>query len=108
MAAQIVRFEVYWADLDPTVDREIKKTRPVVVVSPDELNRHLGTVLAAPLTTTIRGYPFRPVVEVDGRTGQIALDQMRALDKARLAKRIGALDDRYQEEILRVLREMFC
>ena len=108
MAAKAVsRFDIYWANLDPTIGHEIQKTRPVIVVSPDELNRHLATVLAAPLTTTIRPYPFRPAVTVNGVRGQVALDQMRALDKARLCGFMAVLDAAAQENVLRLLAEMF-
>ncbi len=108
MAAKAIsRFDIYWANLDPTIGHEIKKTRPVVVVSPDELNRHLATVLAAPLTTTIRPYPFRPTAVVNGVRGQVALDQIRALDKERLFRFMAVLDTAGQENVLRLLAEMF-
>lgn len=108
MDMEVKRFQVYWANLDPTIGHEIKKTRPVVVVSPDELNRHLATVIVAPLTSTIRPYPFRPGVTVNNVQGQIALDQMRAIDKARLAKFVRILDETEQKEVLRLLAEMFA
>ena len=108
MDMEVKRFQVYWANLDPTIGHEIKKTRPVVVVSPDELNRHLATVIVAPLTSTIRPYPFRPGVTVNSVQGQIALDQMRAIDKARLAKFVRILDETEQKEVLRLLAEMFA
>ncbi|WP_298034851.1 type II toxin-antitoxin system PemK/MazF family toxin [uncultured Desulfovibrio sp.] len=108
MAAKAIsRFDIYRANLDPTIGHEIQKTRPVLVVSPDELNRHLATVLAAPLTTTIRPYPFRPTVVANGVQGQVALDQMRALDKARLCGFMAVLGTAAQENVLRLLAEMF-
>ena len=108
MDMEVKRFQVYWANLDPTIGHEIKKTRPVVVVSPDELNRHLATVIVAPLTSTIRPYPFRPGVTVNSVQGQIALDQMRAIDKARLANFVRLLDETEQKVVLRLLAEMFA
>lgn len=103
----ISRFEIWWANLDPTIGHEIKKTRPVVVVSPDELNRHLATVLVAPLTSTIRPYPFRVNTVVSDVPGQIALDQIRALDKIRLIKRIESLQQDKWHEVISVLQTMF-
>lgn len=108
MAPKIIsRFEIWWANLDPTIGHEIKKTRPVVVVSPDELNRHLATVLVAPLTSTIRPYPFRVNTVVSDVPGQIALDQIRALDKIRLIKRIESLQQDKWHEVISVLQTMF-
>lgn len=103
----ISRFDIWWASLDPTIGREIRKTRPVAIISPDELNRHLGTVLVAPLTSTIRPYPFRVNVMVSEIPGQIALDQIRALDKIRLVKRIGSLPPEKWRELISVLQTMF-
>lgn len=103
----ISRFEIWRANLDPTIGHEIKKTRPVVVVSPDELNRHLATVLVAPLTSTIRPYPFRVNTVVSEVSGQIALDQIRALDKIRLIKRIDTLSQEKWHEVISVLQTMF-
>ncbi|WP_165073137.1 type II toxin-antitoxin system PemK/MazF family toxin [Desulfovibrio sp. ZJ200] len=103
----ISRFEIWWANLDPTIGHEIKKTRPVVIVSPDELNRHLGTVLVAPLTSTIRPYPFRVNTVVSEVPGQIALDQIRALDKLRLTKRVCSLPPDKAKEVLSILQIMF-
>ena len=104
----IQRFEIYFASLDPTLGSEIKKTRPCLVVSPDEMNGHLKTVIIAPLTSTIRNYPTRIDCYVDGRDGQIALDQMRAIDKVRLTKKIGQLDPATSQQVLSVLRKMFA
>lgn len=103
----VSRFEIWWANLDPTIGHEIKKTRPVVIISPDELNRHLCTVLVAPLTSTIRPYPFRVNTVVSEIPGQIALDQIRALDKIRLVKRIGALPQEKWREVISILHTMF-
>lgn len=103
----ISRFDIWWANLDPTIGHEIKKTRPVVIISPDELNRHLGTVLVAPLTSTIRPYPFRVNTVVSEVPGQIALDQIRVLDKIRLIKRIDTLPQDKWREVISILHTMF-
>ena len=102
------RFEVYWVCLDPTVGSEMQKTRPGVILSPDELNAHLNTVLVAPLTSTLRSYPFRPELTIKGKRGQIALDQLRVLDKMRLGRRMAVLAKPQQEMVLVLLREMFA
>ena len=107
MARIITRFEIYWVNLDPTIGHEIKKVRPAVVVSPDDLNRQLATVLIAPLTSTIRNYPFRPTVNINAVKGQIVLDQIRAIDKARLYSLMGMLSESVQEEVLIVWGELF-
>ena len=106
--AGLKRFEVWWANLDPTIGHEIKKTRPVLVISPDELNRHLGTVLVAPLTSTIRPYPFRVNTVINGIRGQVALDQIRALDKIRLIKRMASLPQDARHEVVSILQLMFA
>ena len=108
MAGALKRFDVYWASLDPAVGVEIKKIRPVAIVSPEELNRRLGSVICAPLTSSLRKYPFRPLVTVNNTQGQVALDQIRALDKARLQKFVGRLNEEEQERILSCLQEMFA
>ena len=85
MGMVVSRFEVYLVRLDPTEGREIRKTRPCVVVSPDEMNRHIDTVIIAPMTTKGRSYPTRIPVQFQRKTGQIVLDQVRTVDKTRLA-----------------------
>jgi len=104
----VPRFEIYFASLDPTLGSEIKKTRPCLIVSPDEMNDHLKTVIIAPLTSTIRTYPTRIGCHVDGRDGQIALDQIRSIDKLRLTKKIGQLDAARAQQVLSVLKKMFA
>ena len=101
------RFEVYLVALDPTVGSEIQKTRPCVVVSPDEMNGLLRTVIVAPMTTRIRSFPSRFGCRFQGKTGEIALDQLRTVDTARLIKRLGVLDHATDRAVLEVLREMF-
>ena len=104
----VKRFEVYWVDLDPTKGSEIQKRRPCVVVSPDDLNGKLATVIIAPLTSTIKGWPFRVVVRFQGKKGEIALDQIRTVDKSRLYHPLaGTLVKEEQDEVLRLLGVMF-
>jgi mRNA interferase MazF len=93
--------------LDPTRGREIKKTRPCVVVSPDELNAHLQTVIVAPLTSSGQPYPFRVPCRFDKKQGLIVLDQIRTVDRDRLVRRLGALTSAELESSLGLLREMF-
>jgi mRNA interferase MazF len=102
------RFDVYLVSLDPTVGSEIQKTRPCTVVSPDEMNRHIRTVIVAPMTTKGRSYPTRVGCRFKGKGGQVVLDQLRTVDTQRLVKKLGALDAAAQTEILRVLAEMFA
>jgi mRNA interferase MazF len=99
---------VYLVNLDPTVGRELRKTRPCVVVSPDELNQHLRTVLVAPLTTGGHAYPFRLAVRFQRKAGHVVLDQVRAVDGIRLVKRLGALSTDSTAAALGILREMFA
>lgn len=101
------RFDVWLVSLDPVQGSEIAKTRPCVIVSPDVLNRHLATVLVAPLTSTIRNYPSRLHCMVAGKNGQIALDQIRAVDKHRLLKNLGELDNIMAFQICELLTELF-
>ncbi len=100
------RFEVWLVNLDPTIGSEIKKTRPAVIVSPDELNEHLQTVVVVPLTTG-KAYPFRVATKVQGKSGVAAVDQIRTVDKRRLVKRIGLLSKKTRGQLLSTLTEMF-
>ena len=102
------RFDVYLVNLDPTVGVEIQKTRPCVVISPDEMNRHLGTVIMAPMTTKGRAYPSRVRCKFGGKDGHIVLDQIRTVDKVRLVGKLGRLSRRTQVSLLAVLAEMFA
>ena len=97
--------EIWWVNLDPTVGREISKKRPCLVVSPDDMNAHLGTVIAAPLTSTLREWPTRITVRLQRQQSSIALDQIRMVDRTRLVKKMTAIDP---EPALDVLREMFA
>jgi mRNA interferase MazF len=103
----INRFEVYLINLDPTVGSEIKKTRPCLVVSPDEMNHNIRTVIVAPMTTKGQPYPTRVPCRFKGKQGQVALDQIRAVDRSRLVKRLGKIDARVASPVLDVLQEMF-
>ncbi len=98
--------QVWWVNLDPTLGSEIRKTRPAVVVSPDELNAHLNTVIVVPLTSG-RTYPFRIATKVKGKDGVAAVDQVRAIDKRRLARKIGTLKPTEMKAILNALGTMF-
>jgi mRNA interferase MazF len=106
--AVISRGQVYLVRLDPTLGSEIKKTRPCVVVSPDELNEHLRTVIIAPMTTGRRAYPWRPRCRFQGRVGFVALDQLRTVDSERLVKRLGRLEGETVVGVLERLQEMFA
>ena len=101
------RGEVYLVELDPTRGSEIKKTRPCVVVSPDELNHHLRTVIVAPLTTGGQPYPWRVPTRFQRKAGVMALDQLRTVDAERLTRRLGAIDPAVLGAALATLREMF-
>ena len=92
MALVLLRFDVLLVTLDPTQGHKIRKTRPCVVISPDEMNRHIGTVIVAPMTTKGREYPTRVPIVFQRKKGQVVLDQIRTVDKTRLVKRLGKLD----------------
>ena len=108
MAVVVERFAVYLVSLDPTVGREISKTRPCVVVSPDELNRQVRTVMVAPMTTMRHAYPTRVACRFAAKAGEIVLDQLRTVDRARLVKRLGVLDPKTAANVLAVLQELFA
>ena len=102
------RFDVYLVALDPTSGSEIKKTRPCVIVSPDEANRHLATTIIAPMTTKGHSYPTRVPCTFQGKQGQIVLDQLRTVDKAHLVKHLGRISTPAQSTVLAALAEMFA
>lgn len=108
MEMVIERFGVYLVTLDPTVGSEISKTRPCVVISPDEMNRHIRTVIVAPMTTARKRYPSRVACKFAGKSGEIVLDQIRTVDKSRLVKSLGKIDSPTAAEVVRVLLEMFA
>jgi mRNA interferase MazF len=101
------RFEIWLIDFDPSRGAEIKKTRPAVIVSPDSMNNNLQTVIVAPLTSTIRGYPSRVLATFDDKGGEIVLDQLRCVDKTRLKRKIGELETFEAEAVCEVLALMF-
>jgi mRNA interferase MazF len=103
----VKRGEIWLAALDPTVGSEIRKSRPCLIVSPDELNAHLRTVIVAPMTSGSRPAPFRVAIRFKGKDGLILPDQMRTLDKTRLVKRMGKADPATLTAVLAVLGEMF-
>lgn len=103
----VKRFEIYLVNLDPTTGSEIQKTRPCIIISPDEMNHHIATVIIAPMTTKRRDYPTRVNCLFEEREGQIVLDQIRTVDKIRLIKKLGEISDASQKEVLAVLMEMF-
>lgn len=98
------RGEVYWVNLDPTIGSEVKKRRPAVILSPDEMNRSLPIVIVAPITGSKKNWPTRPNIKLGGKPGQIMLDQIRTVDKSRLMKRIAEVET---EEALAILQAMF-
>lgn len=104
----IKRFEVYLVNLDPNVGSEIQKSRPCLVISPDEMNAYIATVIVAPMTTKRRDYPTRVACQFQGKEGQIVLDQIRRVDKARLVKRLGLIDPGILNQVLGTLAEMFA
>ena len=103
----VQRFDVWLVTLDPTVGSEIRKTRPALVVSPDEMNAHIATVIIAPMTTKGRSYPTRVPCTFQGKSGKVVLDQLRTVYKARLVKRLGRLDAAVCKAVLDTLAELF-
>ena len=108
VAIPVSRGEVYLVALSPTRGREIRKTRPCVVVSPDELNAHMGTFIVAPLTTGSHPYPFRIACRFAGTDGHVVLDQLRTVDRERMVRRLGTLTGPTIAKVLAVLQEMFA
>ena len=103
----IKRGEMYLMELDPTIGSEIRKTRPALVVSPDEMNGGLRTIIIAPMTTAVKQYPSRVSCRFDGKHGAVALDQIRSVDVSRIKRKLGRLPDDTVKKALRVLMEMF-
>jgi len=102
------RFNVYLVNLDPTVGSEIKKTRPCLIISPDEMNRNIRTVIVAPMTSASKEYPTRVSCTFRKKQGQIALDQIRTLDKIRLIKKLGTIDSKAQLDVISIIQRMFA
>ncbi len=101
------QYQVVLVNLDPTVGREIQKTRPCVIISPDEMNRYLATLVIAPMTTNLKPYPTRVAVLHDGKKGMIAIDQIRTVDKSRVIKTLGALNEEEIKTIKNLIKETF-
>jgi len=108
MALVVSRFDVFLVNLDPTHGYEIKKTRPCLIISPDEMNRFIGTAIIAPMTTKGHDYPSRVPLTFQRKKGQIVLDQIRTVDKNRLIKRLGRIDKETAQKVIDVLQEMFA
>ena len=104
----IKRFDVYLVNLDPTAGAEIRKSRPCLIISPDEMNQYIATVIVAPMTTKGRDYPTRVPCTFRGKDGQVVLDQIRTIDKSRLVQKQGKIQKHTQEEVLSTLAEMFA
>lgn len=105
---EIKRFQVYLVNLDPTMGHEIKKNRPCLIVSPNEMNFNISTIIIAPMTTRGRNYPTRVMCSFQDKKGQVVLDQIRTIDKTRLVKKLGSIDSKSQNRVLDVLQEMFA
>ncbi len=103
----INRFDIFLVSLDPTQGCEIKKTRPCLIISPNELNHFINTVIVAPMTTKGNNYPTRIPIEFMDKNGQIVLDQIRTVDKIRLVKKLGFIDESKAAEVLNVLQDLF-
>jgi mRNA interferase MazF len=104
----IKRFEVYLVNLDLTIGSEIHKVRPCLIISPNEMNTYISTVIVAPMTTKSRDYPTRVVCHFQGKDGQIVLDQIRTVDKSRLVKKLETISPETQKQVLVTLAEMFA
>lgn len=104
---ELKQYSIVLVNLDPTVGSEIKKTRPCAIISPDEMNKHLNTIILAPLTTSIKKYPTRVLVNHNEKNGMIALDQIRTVDKARIIKVFEKLTESEIKNCKDVLREIF-
>ncbi len=107
MAVVANRFDVYLTNLNPTVGSEIQKTRPCLVISPDEMNRHIRTVIIAPMTTADKDYLTRVSCTFKKKKGQIVLDQIRTIDKTRLVKKLGTIDPETQLKVITILQRLF-
>ncbi|MCA1949973.1 MAG: type II toxin-antitoxin system PemK/MazF family toxin [Treponema sp.] len=106
MGMVIHQYDVFLVDLDPTKGHELQKTRPCVVISPDEMNAHIGTVIIAPMTTKSKAYPSRVGISFAGKQGYIVLDQIRTIDKSRLVKKLGSIRAEEISQIKKILKEM--
>ncbi len=101
------QYEVFLVALDPTIGHEVKKSRPGVIISPDEMNNYIGTVIIAPMTTKSRNYPSRVEIKFMKKDGWIMLDQIRCIDKSRLVKKLGSIGEKDIKRIKETMKEMF-
>lgn len=108
MAMVVKRFDVYLVNLDPTVGSEIQKTRPCLIISPDEMNCNIRTVIIAPMTSAEKEYPTRVSCTFQKKKGQIVLDQLRTIDKTRLIKKLGTIDSKSQLDVISILQRLFA
>jgi mRNA interferase MazF len=108
MALVVKRFDVYLVNLDPTIGSEIQKTRPCLVISPDEINRNIRTLIIAPMTSAQKEYPTRVSCIFRKKQGQIVLDQVRTVDKTRLIQKLGTIDSKAQLDVISVLQRLFA
>jgi mRNA interferase MazF len=108
MAVVVRRFDVFLINLDSTIGSEIKKTRPCLIISPEEINRHIRTVIVAPVTTAGKDYPTRVPCKFQNTKGQIVLDQIRTIDKSRLLKKLGVIDPQTKVEVISILQRLFA
>jgi len=104
---EVNQYTIVLVNLDPTIGREINKTRPCVIISPDELNANIRTITIAPMTTKSRRYPTRVKIKHKGKAGWVILDQVRAIDKIRIVKKLGVLDEKEIREVKSVIKETF-
>jgi len=103
----VQQYDVFIVNLDPTIGSEIKKTRPCVIISPDEMNKYLDTVVIAPVTSQSRNYPTRVMIDLEEQENWVVIDQIRTIDKSRLTKKIGRLSQKETTSIKHVIKETF-
>jgi mRNA interferase MazF len=104
----IKQYAIHWINLDPTTGSEVSKTRPCVIISPNEMNKYLKTVIIAPLTHTLKIYPSRVICNIDGDKGAVMLDQIRTVDKTRIGSMLNKLNQKEIAEIKSVINQMLC
>ena len=104
---EIIQYNIVLVNLDPTVGSEIKKTRPCVIISPDEMNKYLNTIVIAPMTSQSKSYPTRVKVTHDNKKGWIVIDQIRTIDKQRIIKTLDKLTEKEIKEVKKIIRETY-
>lgn len=102
-----LQYDIVVVNLDPTVGSEIKKKRPCLIVSPNEMNKHLSIVVICPITSQSKNYPTRISIELDGQTNWVVIDQIRTIDKSRVTKMIGHLEEKTIEQVKRIIKETY-